>query len=98
MDRKNNVWHRNYSDRPTQIVRHYVYRQPDKRRQRHMHETDWQHIKNSNAIIFARAALVNRYIIPKIIYTATAITISTHFIKLTNKHIRKFILKISLGI
>ena len=49
--------------------------------------------KNRNTTIFARAALVNRYILPKIIYTATAITIPTHFIKLTNKHIREFIFK-----
>ena len=37
---KTKLLHPYYSDRPTQIVRHYVNRQPDKRRQRHMDETD----------------------------------------------------------
>lgn len=46
-----------------------------------------------NTTIFARAALVNRYIIPKIIFVATNSTIPNSFIKQTNKHIREFIFK-----
>ena len=56
-------------------------------------ETCLNKYKNCNTTIFARAALVNRYIIPKVIFIATNSTIPNFFIKTTNKHIREFIFK-----
>jgi endonuclease/exonuclease/phosphatase family metal-dependent hydrolase len=47
--------------------------------------------KFSTTTIFARSAIINRYIIPKIIYIATAKTISKPTIKHVNKLIREYI-------
>ena len=47
--------------------------------------------KYSTTTIFARAAIINRYIIPKLIYIAISQTAPTQVIKTINKHIRKYI-------
>ena len=49
--------------------------------------------KNSATTIFGRAAIVNRYITPKLIYVATTSTVPKDTIQGINHNIREFIFK-----